>query len=378
MSRKQARDALPLIIFRYLGRQALQVMAAVTVILLFVSVTSRFLQYLDSVVAGRLTVDILVMLLVSRLPEFLMIIVPLAFFLGILLAYGRMYADNEMTVLAACGYSRGRLLGDTLGYSLVVMALVAMLSLYLAPFGLQYTQRLQQMQNQLTELDLIQAGQFQTFDQGNRTTYAERISSSASGRQLHETFVAMRETEGSGGLRIMVAESARPVVDENSGRRFMELENGHYYEGQPGQADYQVTRFDAQGILLPERVDIAPELGESALPTRQLWGTAQRSERIELHWRLSMVVMIPVLAMIAVPLSRVSPRQGHFSRIVPATILYAVYFLLLQVVRERLDASGMALLPGLWWVHGLFLLLALILLSGGRPWRHWRASAGAR
>lgn len=365
-----------MIIFRYLSRQVIQVMLAVTVILLFVSVTSRFLQYLGDAVSGNLTTDILALLMLSRLPEFLMVILPLAFFLGILLSYGRMYADNEMTVLGACGYSRRRLLGATLGCSLAVVALMASISLYLAPLGLQNTQRLQQMQEELTELDLITAGQFQTFNQAQRTTYAESISRTEAGRQLNNSFVAMRGEQRSGGeagLRIMVAESARPVIDEDSGRRFMLLEDGYYYDGVPGQADYQVTRFEEQGILLPERVDVAPALAESALPTRQLLGSRERAEQVELQWRLSMIAMIPILAIIAVPLSRVDPRQGRFNRIVPAVVLYVVYFLLLEVMRERLDDGDMALLPGLWWVHAPFLAFGLALLM---PWPLRRAGKG--
>lgn len=352
-------------------------MAAVTVILLFVSVTSRFLQYLGDAVSGKLTTDILVLLMLSRLPEFLLIILPLAFFLGVLLAYGRMYADNEMTVLGACGYSQRRLLGATLGCSVAVMAVSASLSLYLAPLGLQNTQRLQQMQQELTELDLIVAGQFQTFNEARRTTYAESISNTDAGRQLNNTFVAMRGEQRSGGqagLRIMVAESARPVIDSGSGRRFMLLEDGRYYDGVPGEADYQVTRFAEQGLLLPEQVDIAPALAESALPTTQLLGSEQPAEQIELQWRLSMIAMIPVLAMIAVPLSKVDPRQGRFSKIVPAAVLYAVYYLLLEITREGLDSGGAALLPGLWWVHAIFLGLALALLI---RWPARRARVGA-
>ena len=44
-----------MILFRYLARQLLQVTAAVTLILLVVSFTSRFLQYLGDAVAGQMT-----------------------------------------------------------------------------------------------------------------------------------------------------------------------------------------------------------------------------------------------------------------------------------------------------------------------------------
>ena len=78
-------------------------MAAVTLILLVVALTSRFIQYLSQAVAGELASDVLFLLMFYRLPDFLLVILPLALFLGILLAYGRMYADNEMVILISSG-----------------------------------------------------------------------------------------------------------------------------------------------------------------------------------------------------------------------------------------------------------------------------------
>lgn len=356
-----------MIIFRYLSTQIFQVMAAVTIILLVVSFTSRFLQYLGDAVAGKLTTDILVLLMLSRLPEFLVVILPLAFFLGVLLAYGRMYADNEMTVLSACGFSRNRMLAVTMGSAAVVTALVAALSLHAAPTGLQSTERLRQMQSELTELDLIVAGQFQQFNRGLRTTYAEIIEETEIGRQLNNAFVAIREDTvegGQPGLRIVVSETARPILDENTGRRFMLLENGYFYDGVPGEADFQVTRFAEQGILLPDQVDIAPVLRERALPTRDLLGSQLPQNQAELQWRISVILIIPILALMSVPLSRVGPRQGRFSKLVPATLIFGSYFVLLELTRERIESGEAAAFPGMWWIHAVYLLIGIVMFIG--------------
>jgi lipopolysaccharide export system permease protein len=108
-------------------------MAAVTLILLVVALTSRFIQYLSDAVAGKLASDVLFLLMFYRLPDFLLVILPLALFLGILLAYGRMYAENEMVILISSGFSQLRLLLATLGTSSLVFLVVAILSLQLAP-----------------------------------------------------------------------------------------------------------------------------------------------------------------------------------------------------------------------------------------------------
>ena len=121
-------------------------MAAVALIVLVVALTSRFIQYLGQAVAGELASDVLLLLIFYRLPDFLLVILPLALFLGILLAYGRMYAESEMVILASSGLSQFRLLLMTLGSSAIIVALVAILSLQLAPWGIRHTEQLKQNQ----------------------------------------------------------------------------------------------------------------------------------------------------------------------------------------------------------------------------------------
>ena len=359
-----------MILLRYFGRQIFQVTLAVSVILLVVSFTSRFLQYLADAVAGKMTTDILLMLMLYRLPEFLVIIVPFAFFLAVLLAYGRMYAENEMVVLHACGLSKRKLLGVTLLFASILSVLMGALSLYAAPAGLQHTERLRQSQEELTEIDLIVAGQFQGFNRDQRVTYAESISETSLGRQLNNTFVVLRDPnppEGESGLRVMIAETARPVLDRATGRRFMLLEQGQFYDGTPGLASYNITRFAEQGLLLPDQTSIAPVLREKALPTTDLVGVDNPNFQAELQWRISVVLLIPVLTLMAVPLSKVDPRQGRYARLVPAALLFGLYFMLLQVSRDAIEDGDLPPAIGMWWVHGAFLIAGLLMLTRGRP-----------
>ncbi len=354
-----------MIIFRYLSKQILQVMAAVTLILLVVALTSRFIQYLSQAVAGELASDVLFLLVLYRLPDFLLVILPLALFLGILLAYGRMYAENEMVILIGSGFSQGRLLLTTLGTSSFILVIMAILSLQVAPWGIRNTEQLKQSQDQLTELDLIVAGQFQSFGEGNRVTYAERINAAGSGeRRLQNVFVAVSgasDEAGQSSPRIIVAESARPEIDAETGARFMRLENVYQYDGAPGTLDFSIGQFDVQSILLPDGASIEPILEEESLTTSELIGSSLPEHQAELQWRLSMLLLIPIIATIAVPLSKVDPRQGRYSKLLPAALLYVFYFVLLQFSKDLVATESMPAVVGLWWVHALFIFVAFII-----------------
>lgn len=355
-----------MIIFRYLSKQILAVMTAVTLTLLVVGLINRFIQYLSEAVAGEMSPNVLLLLIFYRLPDFLLVILPLALFLAILLAYGRMYAENEMTVLIASGLSKGRLLSLTFASSLVVIAFVAALSLVLAPWGIRNTEQLKQQQEQLTEVDLITAGQFQEFNDGERVTYAERIGNDPAGRRLENVFVVSNPaaSQGRSAIRILISESARPQVDPQTGARFMRLENVMQYQGEPGSAEFTIGQFDVQAILLPEPAAIEELDEEKALRTSALLGSPDPALQAELQWRLSAILIIPVVTLIAVPLSKVNPRQGRFSKLVPAALIYAVYYILLQVSRDQVAGGDLPASVGLWWVHLIFLLIGVLFYRG--------------
>lgn len=357
-----------MIIFRYLSKQILQIMLAVTLILLVVALTSRFIQYLGQAVAGDISSDVLFFLMLYRLPDFLMVILPLALFLGILLAYGRMYAENEMIILLGSGYSERKLLLTTLACTAFAMLFVGALSLVLAPWGIRNIEQIKQDQEQLTEIDLIVPGQFQIFGEGDRVTYVERTSNrngnnrNSGGRQLQNVFVAVSDTNSATGESfpsILIAESARAEIDELTGARFMRLENVVQYDGVPGQAQFNIGQFNTQALLLPEPVNYEPILEEESLRTAELFASSEVAHVAELQWRLSMILLLPVITLIAVPLSRVKPRQGQYSKLVAAALLYASYFILLQFAKEQVAIGEMAAGLGIWWVHILFIVIGL-------------------
>ncbi|NLC20477.1 MAG: LptF/LptG family permease, partial [Halomonadaceae bacterium] len=84
--------------------------------------------------------------------------------------------------------------------------------------------------------------------------------------------------------------------------------------------------------------------------------------RAQLQWRLSLPLMVFILTLLAMPLSRVNPRQGRFAKLLPAIFLHVCY---LSLLLAALDAIGRGTLPaviGMWPIHLLFLLLGLGLL----------------
>src|SRR5690606_22123315 len=99
-------------------------------------------KYLASAAEGELAAGVLFAIMGYRFPGFLELILPLGLFIGILLAYGRMYLESEMTVLFACGVSERELLQKTLVGALPVMLVVGAMSLFISPWGMKQVEHI--------------------------------------------------------------------------------------------------------------------------------------------------------------------------------------------------------------------------------------------
>src|SRR5690554_4606165 len=110
-------------------------MLAVSTTLLLIIMSGRFVKYLADAASGKIAVDVLFTVMAYRLPGFLELIVPLGFFIAILLAYGRLYMDSEMVVLSACGMSQKQLLAITAIPTVIVAIIVGAMSLWVSPWG---------------------------------------------------------------------------------------------------------------------------------------------------------------------------------------------------------------------------------------------------
>ncbi|MCY1404575.1 Lipopolysaccharide export system permease protein LptF [compost metagenome] len=352
-----------MIVFRYLSREVMVTLSAVSAVLLVIIMSGRFIKYLAQAAQGLLDPSVLFLIMGYRLPGFLQLILPLGLFLGILLAYGRLYLESEMTVLSATGMSQQRLLRITLFPAAVVALLVAWLSFSLAPQGVARMAQIINQQDALTEFDTLVPGRFQTLRDGTRVTYTEQLSEDRG--QLAGVFISEKrvsqDKSKDRGISVLVAEKGRQEIHPD-GNRYLILENGYRYDGNPGQADYRAIQYDTYGVLLPK-----PEVSEDitdreAIPTSELFKSDALRERAELQWRLSLPLLVFIVTLMAVPLSRVNPRQGRFLKLLPAILLYMAYLTMLIAARGALEKGKLPISLGLWWVHGLFLVIGFAMM----------------
>jgi lipopolysaccharide export system permease protein len=337
-------------------------MFAVSSVLLLVFMSGRFVKYLAQAAAGKLAPDVLLAIMAYRLPGFLELVIPLGLFLAILLAYGRLYMDSEMTVLSACGMSNRRLIVYTLIPATFVALLVAWLSLVVSPIGIQKAEAVLESQRQRNEFDSLTPARFQSTQGGRGVTYTEALSDDR--QLLKQVFMAeMANTSEQSDLAVVVAKEGEQVLDKTSDHLFLELRDGHRYEGQPGNANYRVTEFVTYRQRLTEnKAPYRRPAKADTLSTAALLSSDKLEDRAALQWRLSVPMLVFVVALLAVPLSRTNPRSGRYLKMIPAILLYIIYLVSLNAGRAGLEDGKLPIEFGLWWIHLIFLSIAIVLI----------------
>lgn len=352
-----------MIIFRYLAREVIQTLVAVSLVLLVIIMSGRFIKYLAQAAQGVLDPGVLLLIMGYRIPGFLQLVLPLGLFLGVLLAYGRLYLESEMTVLSATGMSQQRLMGYSLAPALLVAVLTAVLSFVVTPHGVRQVASILQEQDALTEFDTLVPGRFQSLKDGDRVTYTEDLENGR--EQLQGVFISelgkATSTGRDANVTLLTAPRGHQVVLED-GSRYLILEEGYRHDGLPGRADYRVTAYDTYAVLLP-KPSVALAVGDrESMTTAELLASDHPKMQSELHWRLAIPLLSFIVTLLAVPLARVNPRQGRFIKLLPAIVLYMSYLALLIASRDALDKGRIPAAVGMWPIHGLFLLIGLFLL----------------
>lgn len=357
-----------MIVERYLIRETALTFVGVSVLLLLMFLSGTFIRILADAAEGDYPIAIVLSLFGLKAVGNIVFILPLAFFLAILLAFGRLYRDSEMIAMNACGVGPQRVLRAVAALSVILAVFLGFLALWFAPWSEEKSQQLLDEAGSSTEIEGIVAGRFNQTGVNDQLFYVEAVDREH--KRLRNVFVHGRED---GKLVILSAGSAYQEVDKSTGDRFLVLLNGHAYHGTPGAADFKVVEFEKHGVRLRERETVPSERPRHAVSSIRLLASGDPSDLAELHWRLAVPVSTVLLALLAVPLSKASPRQGRYGKLFAGIMIYIVYNNLLTMGRAWLGKGEIPAFLGLWWVHGALLVLVIIIfarqtrLRGPRP-----------
>jgi lipopolysaccharide export system permease protein len=295
----------------------------------------------------------------------LSVLIPVGLLLGVVLAFGRLYHDSEMAAALACGVGPGSIYRPVALLAILVSAVLAWLTLSLSPQATAETLSLRSAAAQAGRFAAIAPGKFRSFG-GTAVVYAEDVNPDGT---LGNVFV---ERNRGPRVEVALAQRARHSVTADGATHTITLYDGERFEGVPGTPQFRILRFAEHivPIQVPTPTDVIRNI--DAQPTEDLLGSKDPDKRAELHWRIALPTMALVLTLLAVPMARLRPRQGRYSRVWIAILVYFVYSNLISAGKVWLARGQTPEILGLWWTHVAVGLLALAFISAPGSWANFR------
>lgn len=357
-----------MIIFRYLTKEILRTLLAATLLLLVLFVTNQSLQFLQRAASGQLPPTELLRLISLQIPLLLGYLLPLGLYLGVLLTFGRMYLESEMTVLAACGVSRAKLTGMVFIIGFFVAAIVMWLMAFVVPRAQGDMNEIINTAAASASVEQVIPNRFMTFDGENNQSIVFYASGVENHKILQGVFLAQQEKNLSHNKQekwsVLVAKTAlEKTLPGKEGGRYLIFNDGYRNESVSGNKDYRVMQFKQYGKQLKVN-DISMLHKVQYYSISKLWSLSPKNidAAAELQWRLAMPISALLFALLAVPLSEVRPRYGKFTQLFPAMLIYLSYADLIFLARSWISAGRLSPALGMWWVHGCVLCIVIMLM----------------
>jgi lipopolysaccharide export system permease protein len=338
---------------RSLQRELAYTAGAVFMVLLTIFLTTMMIRIVGFAASGEVDPKDVVVLIGLTVIGYLAVMLVVTLFVSILFVLTRWYRDSEMVVWLASGVSLARFIRPIATFSAPIILLIAFFAYVGWPWSNAQSKLIRARFQQRDEVSLLAAGQFRESPASQRVFFVERMSAD----QSHVRNVFVTSTEN-GKVNVVVSKNGHTET-MNNGDRFIVLENGRRYDGEPGKPDFRIMEFERYGVKITQQpVVTAPTATTMSTPALFRHPTPDRLA--EFAWRTGLPLMAVNLMLLGIPLAYQNPRRGRTINLVMAVLIFLTYSNLLNVVQAWVEQGKMSFGVGL---VGLHLVVTLIVAT---------------
>jgi lipopolysaccharide export system permease protein len=366
-----------LYIIREIASLFLLGIAVFTLILLM----GRLIKLTDMVISRGVPLADVSRMILYLMPSFLVFTIPMAFLLSVLLAFGRLSADNEITVMKAGGISLMQLMPPVILCGLCAALLTLAASTIGVPWGNSAFKRL--------SLEVVKQNVSATIrervfwdDIPGIVMYADHYD------EEHRALKGVIIHDGREQSRPLTIFAADGVIGGGSGKNDirMVLNKGSIHIA--GKTDeYRLVNFgeyimtisgsaNASGAGKNEQdmtiADLSKQIALAATPK-----SARLKMQSELHSRFAFPLASLVFAVLAVPLGMQNRRSGKSGGFSTSIGILLAYYVVLSLLRTLAEKGSIPPMLALWIPNMVFLGLGWFLLRMASQERSFSLAAFA-
>ena len=328
------------ILSKSLNMEVFKSSSSVLLIFFLLVVGSRIVGYFEQAAEGNLDPAIIMSVVALRFPDFITLLIPLSFFLGVLISISRIYADREIYGFFSVGLAPFDLIKFLAPQALLYFLLTLILSLYVAPYTKTLSQEILKIDSFEEQLESIKSDEIVSLNDGGFIYIQNTDNNLLTGvkalkqNQVNSFFVIADE--------LFTTESKELIK--------LNFNNGSIYSGVFSDSSKLQSNFNEFKLDIKKEKNLTNDMSLT-----KLFDFSSDSDTASFQWNVSVPITILILLFIGVYISEVKPRQGRFSVILPGMLLYVMYLSLLILGREYIVDNPKTSF-GLWYVHLIFIL----------------------
>ena len=336
------------ILLKSLNFEVLLSTIGVLLIFFFLVVSSRFVGYFEQASEGLIDPSLVFKVVFLRFPDFITLLLPLSFFLGVIITVSRLYSDREIFGYLAGGLSENDLVKYLFPQAMFFFLITLSLSIFLAPYTKELSKEILSLDTIQEQFESVRQKELFSFNENDGFIHVENKENNI----LDEVIIFIQNDEYSS---LIIAENL--IHEDLSSKTNLDFKDGVLYQDIFNQNSSFVSYFGELSVPINNSKNTI-----SGLSLNKLFDFSIKSSKSQTQWNLSIPLTIFVLLIYAVNFSKVEPRQGRFSVLVPSIFIYILYLSLLILARDSFDEGSIASQNYIWYVHLIFLLFAIFLL----------------
>ena len=332
------------ILSKSLNMEVFRSSIGVLLIFFLLVVGSRIVGYFEQAADGNIDPGIILSVITLRFPDFITLLIPLSFFLGLLITIGRLNSEGEIHGYFSAGLSKFNLIKFLLPQAFIYFFITLVLSLYIAPYTKNLSKDLLVIDSFEEQIDAIQSDEIVSLDDGGFLYVQTANEGLIKGVKLFQvdednSFIVISD-------ELLTTEKDKTIE--------LNLKNGSFYGGLFSESSKIISNFNNFNFEIDKNMSQSNDLSLT-----KLFDYSSASDQATFQWNISIPITILILLLYGIYISSSKPREGKFSFMLPGMLIYVSYLSLLILGREFISDNPGSIF-NLWFIHGLFILFLFL------------------
>ena len=332
------------ILSKSLNMEVFRSSIGVLLIFFLLVVGSRIVGYFEQAAEGNIDPGIILSVITLRFPDFITLLIPLSFFLGLLITIGRLNSEGEIHGYFSAGLSKFNLIKFLLPQAFIYFFITLVLSIYIAPYTKNLSKDLLVIDSFEEQINAIQSDEIVSLDDGG-FLYVQTVDEG-----LIEGVKLFQVDEDNSFIVI----SDELITIEKDKTIELNLKNGSFYGGLFSESSKIISNFNNFNFEIDKNMSQSNDLSLT-----KLFDYSSASDQATFQWNISIPITILILLLYGIYISSSKPREGKFSFMLPGMLIYVSYLSLLILGREFISDNPGSIF-NLWFIHGLFILFLFL------------------